>query len=162
MSASRTGVENYKSFLMRLKELFTHYCDSKSINNFTELVDDCVLITFLDSLNPSTREFVLASKPKTSVEAAEMSDLHYEIQRQCRHDSAHHNRHKNCALTKTAENYSETLFKVIHEIYFQIVENRGSKVNLGLPKSGLVKLYVLVVNRKGINEMSALTRKNKN
>jgi len=77
--------------------------DSKTINSFTELVDDCVMIRFLDPLNSSTREFVLARKPKTSVEVARMADLQYEIQGQCEQDSAHNNRHKNYAFTKTAE-----------------------------------------------------------
>jgi hypothetical protein len=87
MSATRSGIENYKMFLTRLQELFACYRDSKSIDTLEGLVDDCILVRFLDSLNPNTREFVLARKPKRSTEAADAADLHYEIQGNFRKES---------------------------------------------------------------------------
>ena len=63
-SATRNGVENYKLFLTRLHELFTRYIESKSIVTMDDLIDDCVCLRFLDSLNPPIKRICVGQKAR--------------------------------------------------------------------------------------------------
>jgi hypothetical protein len=70
--------------VLKITNCFSRDCRSclhcKSIETHDALVDDCVVIQFLDSLHPSIRDFVLATKPKSAAEAAEATDYQSEIQ----------------------------------------------------------------------------------
>jgi hypothetical protein len=80
VSASKQQDESFRLFLNRLSELQTYYLESKELDTFNKLRDDCLLTQFVSSLHPNVREFVESRTPTTPEQAAQLADLYCETQ----------------------------------------------------------------------------------
>ena len=78
-TSNRSGQESYSLFLNRLSETHAFYIKSRNIQTFEQLIDDCVLNMFLESLSENVRSFVKSRQPKTAADAAMAADLHFSV-----------------------------------------------------------------------------------
>ena len=79
--ATRQGNESYALFVLRLRELQTHYVESKQIDYLSKLLEDNLLNVFMNSLRPVIKDYVREKLPKlgTVEQASELADLYYSI-----------------------------------------------------------------------------------
>jgi len=63
-----------------LSELQTYYLESKELDTFEKLRDNCLLTQFVASLHSNVREFVESCTPTTPEQAAQLADLYCETQ----------------------------------------------------------------------------------
>jgi hypothetical protein len=78
--ATKYHDESFRLFLNRLSELQTYYFESRGLNSFEKLRDDCLLMQFIASLHPLVRQFVESRTPATPEQAAHLADLYLETQ----------------------------------------------------------------------------------
>jgi len=77
----RTGQSTYKAFLTNLREVAERYYDAKGIKSFGTLHCAFIMKQYLSSLPDNVRAFVLSKQPETADQAAEYSDLFFELSR---------------------------------------------------------------------------------
>jgi len=61
--ASKQHDQSFRLFLNRLSELQFYYLESKELDTFEKLRDDCLLTQFVASLHSNVREFLESRTP---------------------------------------------------------------------------------------------------
>ena len=80
-SIRRTGAENYKMTLNRMRDSLRAFCEAKRLNSFDSLFDAMLTEQFLCALSNDTHQFVLSKQPSNSAECSEFADLWFEMSR---------------------------------------------------------------------------------